>query len=72
MFGKIIKELRVERKMSQDELAQKLNITQSTVAKYEREDRDLNTELIIKICRLFNISADYLLGLENEDGSKNY
>ncbi|MBQ8882247.1 MAG: helix-turn-helix transcriptional regulator [Clostridia bacterium] len=58
--------------MSQDELAQKLNITQSTVAKYEREDRDLNTELIIKICRLFNISADYLLGLENEDGSKNY
>lgn len=72
MFGKIIKELRVERKMSQDELAQKLNITQSTVAKYEREDRDLNTDLIIKICKLFNISADYLLGLENEDGTKNY
>lgn len=72
MFGKIIKELRVERKMSQEELAQKLNITQSTVGKYEREDRDLNTELIIKICRLFNVSADYLLGLENEDGTKNY
>ena len=72
MFGKIIKELRADRKMSQEELAQKLNITQSTVGKYEREERDLNTELIIKICKLFNISADYLLGLENEDGTKNY
>ncbi|MBR2988169.1 MAG: helix-turn-helix transcriptional regulator [Clostridia bacterium] len=72
MFGKIIKELRTERKMSQEELARKLNVTQSTVGKYEREERDLSTELTIKICKLFKVSADYLLGLENEDGTKNY
>ena len=72
MFGKVIKELRTERKMSQEELARKLNVTQSTVGKYEREERDLSTELTIKICKLFKVSADYLLGLENEDGTKNY
>ena len=58
--------------MSQEELARKLNVTQSTVGKYEREERDLSTELTIKICKLFKVSADYLLGLENEDGTKNY
>ncbi len=51
--------------MKQSDLAKVLNTTQSTIGKYEREERDLNTNTIIQICRYFQISADYLLGLIN-------
>ncbi|WP_251548541.1 helix-turn-helix domain-containing protein [Pumilibacter intestinalis] len=65
MYGKIIRELRKERNLSQKQLAEKLNTTQNTVSKYETEVLDLNTVIIIKICDFFDISADYLLGRTN-------
>lgn len=64
MYGKIIKELRDEKRMTQAQLAKMLNVTQKAISKYEREERDLNTDSIIKLCSIFNVSADYLLGIE--------
>lgn len=66
MYGKILKELRQEKGWSQDELAKKLNTSQRTVSRYERELFDLSTDMIVKICNLFEISADYLLGLKED------
>ncbi len=42
-----------------------LSTTQSTVGKYEREEIQLTVDTIIKICKVFEVSADYLLGLED-------
>ncbi len=42
-----------------------LSTTQSTVGKYEREEIQLAVDTIIKICKVFEVSADYLLGLED-------
>ncbi len=42
-----------------------LSTTQSTVGKYEREEIQLTVDVIIKICKMFEISSDYLLGLED-------
>lgn len=70
MYGQIIKNLREENGLSQTELAKLLNVTQKAISKYELELRDLSTDMIIKICQKFSISADYLLGLENEIGTK--
>lgn len=72
MYGQRIKELRIERKMTQTELAKILNTTQKSISKYETEFLDLNTDTIIELCKFFNISADYLLGLETETGEKIY
>ncbi len=72
MYGKRIKELREERGMSQAELAKALNVTQRTVSRFELEQHDLGTEGVIALCRLFEVSADYLLGLEDESGRKLY
>lgn len=70
MYGQIIKNLREENGLSQTELAKLLNVTQKAISKYELELRDLSTDMIIKIRQKFNISADYLLGLEDELGTK--
>ena len=65
MFGQRIKELRLEKNLTQKQLAEILNTTQRTISKYESESLDLNTDMIIKICKYFQVSADFILGLEN-------
>ncbi len=62
MYGERLRELRCEKGLTQKQLAEKLNISQKSLSKYERESLDLSTELIVRICRYFQVSADYLLG----------
>lgn len=66
MYGQRIKELRLERGLTQNDLAKILNTTQRSISKYETEYLDLNTNMIITLCTYFNVSADYLLGLTDE------
>ena len=70
MFGERIKELREEHGMSQAKLAELLRCNQQTVSKYEREILDLGTQTIIALTRIFNVSSDYILGIEDETGAK--
>lgn len=63
MYGQRIRELRMEKGITQAELAAILNTTQKTISKYENEFLDLNTNMIISLCKYFNVTSDYLLGL---------
>lgn len=63
MYGNRIKEIRMERGLTQTQFAQLLKTSQSTIGKYEREELQPNIDVIIKICKTFEVSADYLLGL---------
>ena len=65
MYGERLRELSCEKALTQKQLAEKLNISQKSLSKYERESLDLSTELIVRICRYFQVSADYLLGLDD-------
>lgn len=65
MYGQRIKEIRQEKGLTQSQLAEMLSTTRSTVGKYEREEIQLTVDTIIKICKVFEVSADYLLGLED-------
>lgn len=65
MYGKRLKELKIEKGLTQKQLAEAINSTQRNVSKYELELLDLSTELIINICKFFGVTADYLLGLED-------
>ena len=65
MYGERLRELRCEKGLTQKQLAEKLNISQKSLSKYERESLDLSTELIVRICRYFQVSADYPLGLDD-------
>ena len=57
-----IKNIRLERGMTQDELAQLLNVTRVSVSRYETGDRGLDAPTICALCDIFGCSADYLLG----------
>ena len=67
-----MKELREERGLSQEAVARALHCSQRTVSRYELEQIDLSTEVLIALCHIFKVSADYLLGLEDETGAKTY
>lgn len=62
---KHISDLRKEYGWTQTELANRLNISQQAVSKYEKEERDPDIDVLLRIAKLFNVSADYLLGLTN-------
>lgn len=63
-IGKLIKELRVEMKLTQTELAKKLNTTQDTISLWELGKSFPDIFSLIKISQIFNVSTDFLLGLE--------
>ncbi len=59
---KRIKELRIEKKMTQAELGSYLNVGNTTVSMYEGETRQIDSLTINALCDLFGCTSDYLLG----------
>lgn len=57
-----IRELRVAAGWRQQDLADKLKMAKTAVSKFELEQNDLSTEVIWKLCDVFGVTADYLLG----------
>lgn len=62
MIGNRIKKLREELDLKQDELAKKLGVSPSAVGMYERDLREANDDIKLRMCNLFNCSMDYLTG----------
>lgn len=62
-INKRLRELRKDAKMTQQQVAYNLGIASTTYANYEQGTREPSLSIIIKLCRLYCISADYLLGL---------
>ena len=58
-----LKELRIERGLRLKDVANQLNVTIRTISRYEDGTREPSVEFIIKFCKLYEVSADYLLGL---------
>ena len=63
-FDIIIKKLRVESKLTQKELALAIGVSQQTVSLWESRSAVPDATAIIAICNYFNVSSDYLLGIE--------
>jgi transcriptional regulator with XRE-family HTH domain len=64
-IGKILRKLRIEKKMSQVELARQLKITSQALSQYELNKRVPDIEMIEILSDYFNVSTDYLLGRTN-------
>ena len=68
MITEIIKRLRSERNISQQELAQRIDSNQRQVSKWENGVIEPNLESLIKLADYFEVSTDYLLGRSNDVG----
>ncbi|MBQ2973393.1 MAG: helix-turn-helix domain-containing protein [Clostridia bacterium] len=62
MLSENIKILRKEKGMSQEELAEKLNVVRQTVSKWEQNLSVPDSEMLIKIAEVFDVSVGSLLG----------
>ena len=66
VFCEILKELRTEKGLSTTELGKKINVSNSTVSRWEGGKIIPSIEHLYNIAKYFDVSADYLIGIINE------
>ncbi|OXS77917.1 hypothetical protein B1B05_09935 [Domibacillus enclensis] len=62
LLGERLKSLRKERKLTQEELGKRVNVTKVSISGYENGKRSPDTETLQKLADFFDVSTDYLLG----------
>ncbi|MGB9879357.1 MAG: helix-turn-helix domain-containing protein [Anaerolineae bacterium] len=65
-----IRELREASGISGRKLARMIGISPQHLNELEKGRKRLNETLIVKLCRVFNVSSDYLLGINTEETGK--
>lgn len=64
-IGEIIKELRLEKNISQKKLADAIGVSQKAIDFWERGVNEPKASYIVKLADYFEVSADYILGRNN-------
>lgn len=66
MFDERIRELRHSLGINQVEFGKRLNVTKQCISNWENNNIMPSIDMLIRISKTFSVSADYLLGLENQ------
>lgn len=61
-----IRELREDNDLNQSQIAEILNVSQSTYSRYECGYLDVPSEVLIALSKHYNVSVDYILGLTDK------
>jgi len=72
MFGDVLKQLRLESKLTQKEFAHIIGVSESTIGMYERNQREPAFEVLEAIADYFNVDMDYLTGRSSVRRSVSY
>lgn len=62
-YIRLLRDLREDNDLTQREIAEYLGTSQTMYARYERGANELPIRHLIALCKFYNVSADYLLGL---------
>lgn len=65
MIYKRIRDLREDRDLTQKDVAKALNCSQQVYSNYELGQRDIPTDILIKLSAFHKVSVDYILGITN-------
>ena len=63
MLFRRIRDLREDNNYTQKEMAKILNCSQQVYSNYELGQRDIPTDILIKLAAFYNVSVDYILGI---------
>ena len=63
MIYRRIRDLREDKDITQKDMARILNCSQQVYSNYELGQRDIPTDILIRLARFHNVSVDYILGL---------
>jgi len=66
IFAQRVRELRLEKGWTQEELAEKLGLKKQTISGIENKNHTTKLETVIKLAKFFGVSVDYLLGLTDK------
>ncbi|MFL0114047.1 helix-turn-helix domain-containing protein [Tenacibaculum maritimum] len=66
-FGKRIKKLRLERKLSQMDVGAALNIDRENIRKYEKGLQEPKLSTVVKFAKVFEVSFNELLGFNDKE-----
>ena len=58
-----LRELRRNSNLTLKEVAERLEVTMRSICRYEDGSREPSVDLIIKFCKLYDCTADFLIGL---------
>ena len=64
-FNERLKMIRLESNMTQKQVYEKLEISPNGYASYEQGRTEPTIDTLKKLCEIFEVSADYLLGIKN-------
>ncbi|MCM1400340.1 MAG: helix-turn-helix transcriptional regulator [Clostridium sp.] len=65
MFNKRLRQMRMQRKLTQQNMADKLGVSLNAYQKYEQAERSPSLECLVAIADILDTSTDYLLGRDN-------
>lgn len=66
-FQQRLIELRKEKQLNQRELAKEINISQVAICRWEQGINLPNIDILYRLCKFFDVSADYLIGLTEDE-----
>lgn len=58
--------LRQDHDLTQEQVAEVLDVAQTTYSQYELGKRQIPIDTLIKLCKFYNVSTDYMLGLTDK------
>ena len=68
-YRKIMKDLRVDSDLTQQDVADVLGTSQTMYARYERGANELPIRHLLKLCEFYQVTSDYMLGRDREKTS---
>lgn len=70
MIYKRIRDLREDKDLTQKQMSDLLHCSQQVYSNYELGQRDIPTEILIKLSKIHNVSTDYIFGLTDKPDNR--
>lgn len=64
-FSERLHELRTENNLTTKQLGKLLDVSDATISRWENGINDIRTEQLIRVAKFFNVTSDFLIGLED-------